>query len=95
MSYQRSAIVPTDGKPLQLQRAFLKHAVLDGASLVGADLTKANLTGVSARRADFKAAILNGAILIGADLTGAKNLTYLQLSQAVVDETTILPDYLQ
>ena len=53
------------------------------------------MSGVSARGADFKGAILNGTILKGADLTGAKNLTHLQLANAIVDETTILPDYLR
>jgi len=91
----RQAIVPDDGKPLNLEGAFIRRTVLDHASLVGANLTRANMTGVSARGADFKGAILNGTILKGADLSGAKNLTHLQLANAIVDETTILPDYLR
>jgi uncharacterized protein YjbI with pentapeptide repeats len=46
------------------------------------------------RGADFEGALLEGTILRGADLTGAKNLTVEQLSSAIIDDLTILPDYI-
>ena len=46
------------------------------------------------RNTNLLRARLEGTILKGADLSGARNLTAEQLAAAVVDETTILPDYL-
>jgi len=55
----------------------------------GADATSAIFRGV-----DFEGASLRGTVLRGADLTGAKNLTVEQLSEAVIDDDTILPPYI-
>ncbi|HMN88156.1 MAG TPA: pentapeptide repeat-containing protein [Bauldia sp.] len=46
------------------------------------------------RDVDFDGAVLRGTILRGADLTGARNLKPDQLSEAVIDGQTILPDYI-
>jgi uncharacterized protein YjbI with pentapeptide repeats len=54
-----------------------------------ADATNANFQGV-----DFQDAQLRGTILRGADLAGARNLTIEQLSEAIIDENTILPSYI-
>jgi len=94
MNSLRTAIIPNDGKPLALRGAFIRRTTLDRAQLVGADLSRADMTGASARDADFKDAKLVKTILRGTDLTGAKNLTVAQLSEAVIDETTKLPDYI-
>ena len=59
------------------------------ANLKGTDVAHASF-----RDVDFLDANLDGAILRGADLTGAKNLTEEQLSRAVIDEATRLPDYI-
>jgi len=94
MSTLRTAIMPNDGKPLALRGAFIRRTRLDGALLVGADLSRADMTGASAREADFKDAKLLKTVLRGTDLTGAKNLTVSQLSEAIIDEHTKLPDYI-
>lgn len=67
----------------------MRNAVLHDADLRGADATNGNFRG-----SDFLRANLDGTILRGADLTGARNLTHEQLSRAVIDEATVLPDYI-
>ena len=86
----------TKGEPfvLDLHGAFIRRTDLSGASLVNADFTGADCTGASFRGANFRGTILKGTILRGADLSGAKNLTWEQLAEAVIDETTVLPPYL-
>jgi uncharacterized protein YjbI with pentapeptide repeats len=79
---------------VDIHGAFVRRTDLSGASLVGANLSRADATGAVFRDADLKDANLNQTILRGADLSGAKNLTVAQLSKAVLDETTILPDYI-
>lgn len=88
------AIIPNDGRPLSLERAFIRRTTLRRAILRRANLTRADMTGVDAREADFKDAIMRGTILIAADLRGAKNLTAEQLATAVIDETTRLPHHI-
>lgn len=73
-----------------IRRVDLSHANLEGANLAGADATNAIFRG-----ANFKDAMLKDTILRGADLRDARNLTWEQLSEAIVDETTKLPDYLE
>ena len=68
--------------------------VLDGADLTEANLTRADMTGASARGANFKNTILNKTIMRGVDLTGALNITVDQLADALIDDTTILPNYI-
>lgn len=90
----RIAIDPQDGQPLRLQRAFIRRTVLDGADLTEANLSRADMTGASAKGANFKSAVLNKTIMRGVDLTDALNLTVEQLAEALVDESTILPGYI-
>jgi uncharacterized protein YjbI with pentapeptide repeats len=73
-----------------VRRADLSNAELERANLAGADATKADLRGANLKNANLK-----GTILRGADLRGARNLTWEQVREAVIDETTRLPDYLQ
>jgi uncharacterized protein YjbI with pentapeptide repeats len=82
-------------RPLDLSRAFIRRTDFSYTDLERANLTGTDCTGAVFRGADFKNAILDGTILRGADLTDARNLTREQLARAVVDETTILPDYLR
>jgi uncharacterized protein YjbI with pentapeptide repeats len=86
--------VRTVQRPLDIHGAFVRRADLSGASLRGANLAGADATNASFRNADFDGAFLTGTILRGADLTGAKNLTVDQLSTAIIDDRTILPNYI-
>jgi uncharacterized protein YjbI with pentapeptide repeats len=79
---------------LDIAGAFIRRTDLRGGSFVGANLARADATGAIFDGADLRDANLDGTILIGADLGGAKNLTQDQLSQAIVDRTTILPKYI-
>jgi len=74
----------------RIPRADLSYTNLTRANLRGADCSFAIFRG-----ADFKDAILDGTVLIGADLSDARNLTWSQLHKAVIDETTILPEYMR
>jgi len=77
-----------------VEGAILRRANFSETTLEYANLARADCTGAIFRNANFKDANLNGTILIGADLTGAENLTIAQLKHAILDETTILPNYL-
>lgn len=84
-----------------LKSARLVNARLNDAKLVGAKLEKANLTNADLTEADFQGAKLIGANLMnsiltrtnlkGAELTDAQVLNR-ELAQAILDETTIMPD---
>lgn len=84
----------SENLPLNLSGAFIRRTRLDRAVLVNANLTRADMTGASIRNADLKGARLKNAILNGADLTGATNLTLEQLAEAVIDDDTKLPEYI-
>jgi uncharacterized protein YjbI with pentapeptide repeats len=77
---------------VDLHGAFLRRTDLSSARLKRANLRGADFSNAIFRGADFESAALDGTILKGADLTGARNLTEAQLSSAILDETTILPD---
>src|SRR4051812_21319465 len=79
---------------LDIRGAFVRRADLSGASLRGADISHADATNAAFRGADFAGAQMRGTVLRGADLTGAKNLTFEQLLESIVDDQTILPDYI-
>src|SRR5580658_6254510 len=84
----------TQASILDLHGAFVRRTDLSGASLRGANMSRADATNAIFRDADFQGALLRGTILRGADLTGAKNLTIEQLSEATIDDDTILPKYI-
>lgn len=94
MSRPERRHAPTTPYRVDLHGAFIRRTDLSGASLVGANFAGADAKGASFRGADFKDAILDGAVLKGADLRDVKNLTVEQLSRAVIDDTTTLPDYI-
>ena len=81
--------------PLDLSGTFIRRTDFSNANLEGADLSHADCTNAIFRGANFKDAVLEGTILRGADFTGAANLTREQIAVAVVDKTTILPEYLR
>jgi uncharacterized protein YjbI with pentapeptide repeats len=82
------------GRTLDIHGAFVRRTDLSGTSLHLANMAGADATNAILRDVDFDGAILRGTILRGADLSGAKNLTLEQLSEAVVDNSTILPKYI-
>ncbi len=79
-----------------LKRATLKGAIFSSeANLTDADLTDADFSEAILNKTIFSKAKLRGAYFGGADLSGAINLTQEQISEAITDENTKLPDYLQ
>lgn len=91
----RPTIVKPPGFVVDLHGAFIRRVDLSNADLESANLAGTDATNASFRGANLKDANLKGAILRGADLREAKHLTLEQLSEAVIDETTMLPDYLE
>lgn len=79
---------------LDVHGAYVRRTNLSGAILKGADLSFADATGALFVGADFEGALLEGTILHGADLSGAINLTESQLQQAVINDETKLPQYI-
>ena len=79
---------------LDVRGAFIRRTDLSGTSLREANMADADASNAIFRGADFADAVLQGTILRGADLTDAKNLTVEQLSGAVIDDHTILPNYI-
>ncbi len=94
---RRIKLLPEDRAKFRIKipGARIPGAKFDKGNLTDADLSFANCSNASFRGADFLRANLKGTILRGADLTGAKNLTWGQLSKAIIDETTILPKELE
>lgn len=81
-------------RSLDLHGAFVRRIDLSGASLRNANMAGADAANALFQGADFQGASLKGTILHGADLTEAKNLTLDQLAEALIDERTILPSYI-
>jgi Pentapeptide repeats (8 copies) len=77
-----------------LWQADLEGAYLWKANLEGANLTEANLEQANLEGSNLKGANLHQTNLINADLRNVVGLTRQQLSKAICDETTQLPDYL-
>lgn len=83
-----------------LSEASLTEADLYQANLIGANLSKALLYQANLQEANLMGANLSGANLSdvnleGAILTGVKNLESKQITLAVGDRTTRLPDYVE
>jgi uncharacterized protein YjbI with pentapeptide repeats len=83
-----------------LREADLSYADLGGANLSGAILSEGILRGVKLIQANLSGAIFRGANLREADLSYADlsqaiALTLEQISTAITNEKTKLPDYLQ
>jgi uncharacterized protein YjbI with pentapeptide repeats len=79
---------------VDLHGAFIRRVDLSSASLRNANFVGTDAKNANFRNSDFWNARLDGMILEGADLTGARNLTVEQLSRAVIDVNTLLPDYI-
>ncbi len=78
-----------------LWQADLEGAYLWKANLEGANLTEANLEQANLEGSNLKGANLQQTNLINADLRKVVGLTRQQLSKAICDETTQLPDYIE
>jgi Pentapeptide repeats (8 copies) len=78
-----------------LWKADLEGAYLWKANLAGANLTEANLEQANLDGSNLKGANLQKTNLVNTDLRKVVGLTNKQLSTAIYDETTQLPDYLQ
>jgi uncharacterized protein YjbI with pentapeptide repeats len=78
-----------------LWKADLEGAYLWKANLAGANLTEANLEQANLEGSNLKGANLHQTNLVNTDLRQVVGLTKQQLSKAIYDETTQLPDYLQ
>lgn len=88
------AVQKPKGWTLNLFKARIPGTDWSDSNLTNADLRFADFTGSSFRGSNLYRTRLEGTILRGADLSGVRNLTWEQLDQAVIDETTVLPDYL-
>jgi uncharacterized protein YjbI with pentapeptide repeats len=84
----------TSTPTVDLHGAFIRRVDLSNASLRNANFVETDAKNANFRNSDFENARLDGMILQGADLTGARNLTVEQLSHAVIDASTLLPDYI-
>jgi uncharacterized protein YjbI with pentapeptide repeats len=78
-----------------LWKADLEGAYLWKANLAGANLSEANLTEANLEGSNLKGANLHQTNLVNTDLRKVVGLTKQQLSKAIYDDTTQLPDYLQ
>jgi len=77
-----------------LEMADLSEADLSDARLDGANLSGADLSGAVLDRADFAGAKFGGVNLSGASLREARNLTQMQIDEALGDALTALPPHL-
>lgn len=85
----------SDPVPLMnLRGAFLRRTDFSGAILRNAELSGTDFSRADLRGADLRGARMTGTVLHGADLTSATNLTIDQLAVAMIDNETLLPDYI-
>lgn len=91
----RASLVGTDFRGASLRRAHFRQARLDQANFIGADLREASLREARLRNANVLGAKLDNTTLIGADLTGLRYATRDQISAAITDESTKMPDFLE
>ena len=82
-----------------LSESDLSHSNFEGADLYqsgfqNANLGHANLKDAKMSRSSFQGANLAGADLRGAELEYVVGLTCAQIKSAVIDENTLLPDYI-
>jgi uncharacterized protein YjbI with pentapeptide repeats len=79
----------------KLNNAFLRETKLIKANLSEADLSNATLEYTKLREADLRKTKLTSAVLMNADLSASIGLTREQISEAVIDESTMLPTELE
>jgi hypothetical protein len=91
----RASLVGADFRGANLKKAHFRQVQLDRANLIGADLRGASLREARLRHANVLGAKLDNTTLIGADLSGLQYATRDQISAAITDETTKMPDFLE
>lgn len=91
----RASLARADCRGANFNSAHLREARLDGANLMAADLRGASLRAARLRGANILGAQMDKATLIGADLTGVQFATKDQISSAICDESTRLPEFLE
>ena len=79
---------------LDLHGAYMPGMDLSDGVLHDANFAGANAAHMNFARADLKNANFDGTDLRGANLSVARNLTVEQLSRAIIDDATVLPDYI-
>jgi uncharacterized protein YjbI with pentapeptide repeats len=85
----RADLHGSDFKKANLSRANLKEANLITSRFNLVNFQEAKFLKTKVYRADF-----SDAILIGADFSNAEGLNCEQIKSAVIDESTVLPDYI-
>ncbi len=93
-SLRHADLLGADLDSANLRFAYLENAMLFGVSLVDANLSYTRLEGASLTLADMASTNIEFARLEGVELESATGLTINQIASAIVDSTTILPDYL-
>jgi uncharacterized protein YjbI with pentapeptide repeats len=94
-NFQEATLYGAYLKKADLERASLEGANLRGANLRWANLKHADLRGANLIRADLREADLEQTRLQGANLKMAEGLTRKQIDGALLDKSTVLPDYLK
>lgn len=78
-----------------LKGVDISEADLTNTSLIGANLSGANLRRSNLFEANLLEADLSGADLSNTNLTNVRGLTAKQINEAIINEMTILPDYIR
>jgi len=86
---------PFKARPVDLRATFIRRIDLSYANLERANLSGADCTNAIFRGANFRNAVFKGTILRGADLRDALNLTKKQVSEAITDANTLLPQLVE
>jgi hypothetical protein len=92
--FQVSNLESMNFKNMKLRGADFENENLQHANFTGASLRSTNFKKSNLESADFKDADLRWTKLQGANLLFAKNLTARMLSQAKIDDKTVLPTYI-
>jgi hypothetical protein len=91
-SHSDEADVKACNAPYNLKWAKRRSTQQQDPSLRATDLAEADLSNVVWKKTDFRGAILDDALLMGADLRDAKFDDATQVSNACIDDFTILPE---
>jgi hypothetical protein len=92
--FRRAVLRSASFRGSNLGGAYLREADLINADLTGATLCDASLRDADLNGADLFGSNLKNASLLGADLSGARNAIRRQIGEAIADERTRLPKYL-
>jgi Pentapeptide repeats (8 copies) len=92
--FRRAILRSATFRGTNLEGAYLREAELTDADLTGATLCEASLRDANLNGADLFGANLRNTSLLGADLSGARNAIRHQISEAIADERTRLPKYM-